>query len=157
VKISLTDEPKCSIDYRFGTEVQILVNERVEMDYVMSCLSTLGGAFSSLGDQFTHCAQIAGNISAKQYKIALKLGDPVTLLRCKLYYSISLIQCGHLKNAKDIIQSVYNHVKSIPEDLQDKRIIYMCQGIWAKLRYTWHQKIHEKSKNNNSNSLINKN
>jgi len=147
------------------------------MDYVMSCLSTLGGAFSSLGDQFTHCvssninqksilystiffefqAQIAGNISAKQYKIALKLGDPMTLLRCKLYYSISLIQCGHLKNARYIIQSVYNHVKLIPEDLQDKRIIYMCQGIWSKLRYTWNQKMHEKSNKNKTDSCVNKN
>ena len=33
----------------------MLVNERIELDHIMSCLSTLGGAFSSLGDQFLNC------------------------------------------------------------------------------------------------------
>ena len=37
------------------TEVQRQVYERIEMEYIMSWLSTLGGAFSSLGDQFVHC------------------------------------------------------------------------------------------------------
>ena len=35
-----------------GKEIQILVNESIELDHAMSGLSTLGGAFSSLGDQF---------------------------------------------------------------------------------------------------------
>ena len=141
-----------------GTEIQLLVNEKAELDHIMSCLSTLGGAFSSLGDQFLHCvskwlnwqlcllkltvlsifqAEIAGKISAQQFKIALKLGDPMTLLRCQLYYSISLIQCGRVKLSRDIIKSVYVKAKSVPEDHQDKRIISMCLGIWAKLKYCW--------------------
>lgn len=36
-------------------EAQRLIREAIEMDYIMSWLSTLGGAFSSLGDQFIHC------------------------------------------------------------------------------------------------------
>jgi len=59
VNIHLSRAPKCVIDYKFGTEVQLLVNEKIEMDHVMSCLSTLGGAFSSLGDQFLDCVTLA--------------------------------------------------------------------------------------------------
>lgn len=32
-----------------------MVMERQEIDHAMSWLSTLGGAFSALGDQFGHC------------------------------------------------------------------------------------------------------
>lgn len=34
---------------------QYQIHERIELDYIMSWLSTLGGAFSSLGDQFVNC------------------------------------------------------------------------------------------------------
>ena len=83
-------------------------------------------------------AKTAGKISLQQYKIAENLGDPTTLLRCQLYLSISLIQCNRFKNAKIVITSVYRSMKSKPEDLQDKRVISMCLGIWAKLKYHWH-------------------
>ena len=82
-------------------------------------------------------ALTAGRISAQQYKIAEKLGDPVTLLRCQLYLSISLIQSGRLVNARDVIRRAYRLMKSKPEALQDKRVLSMCLGIWAKLKYTW--------------------
>lgn len=35
-----------------------MVMERMEIDHAMSWLSTLGGAFSALGDQFVHCVSI---------------------------------------------------------------------------------------------------
>lgn len=83
-------------------------------------------------------AKMAGSISFQQYKIAEKLGDPNTILRCRLYLSISLIQCNQLKKARVAITTVYKTMKSRPEQLQDKQIIAMCLGIWAKLKYHWH-------------------
>lgn len=51
-----TTENFCNPFYSFsGSRIQLLVNETIELDHVMSCLSTLGGAFSSLGDQFLDC------------------------------------------------------------------------------------------------------
>ncbi|EFX87763.1 hypothetical protein DAPPUDRAFT_221500 [Daphnia pulex] len=138
LQILLKEPIRYHMDQRFGSQVQLLVNEKIELDHIMSCLSTLGGAFSSLGDQFLDCAKIAGKISLQQYKIAEKLCDPVTLMRCQLYLSISLIQCNRFKNAKIVITSVYRSMKSRPEELQDKRVISMCLGIWAKLKYHWY-------------------
>ncbi|XP_032794282.2 uncharacterized protein F58A4.6 [Daphnia magna] len=138
VHILLKPPVRYYMDQRFGYQVQLLVNERIELDHMMSCLSTLGGAFSSLGDQLTDCAKAAGRISFQQYKIAEKLCDPVTLMRCQLYLAISFIQCNHFKKARIVITSVYRAMKSRPEGLQEKRVISMCLGIWAKLKYHWH-------------------
>ena len=41
----------------------------------------------------------------KQLKIALDMGDPPTVIRCKLYFSLSLMQTGYLRQAKHIIRS----------------------------------------------------
>lgn len=96
---------------------------------------------------------MAGKISVQQYKIALKLGDPFVNMRCQLYFSISLIQCSKLKAAKHVIQNVYRKMKSYPKDKQDHRIVFMCLGIWAKLKYVWQMK---KSCNNQvlSNTIV---
>lgn len=89
-------------------------------------------------------AKTAGKISLQQYKIAEKLGDPVTLMRCRLYLSISLIQCNKFKKARYIVSMVYRQMKSRPEEIQDKRVIAMCLGIWAKLKYHWSLEFNRK-------------
>ncbi|EFA05380.2 hypothetical protein TcasGA2_TC015548 [Tribolium castaneum] len=61
------------IDYQWNERVVEMVRERCELDHAMSWLSTLGGAFSALGDYFANCAQIAGKISVNQLKLALRL------------------------------------------------------------------------------------
>lgn len=59
-------------------------------------------------------------------------------MRCQLYLAISFIQCNHFRNARIVITSVYRAMKSRSEELQDKRVISMCLGIWAKLKYHWY-------------------
>lgn len=39
-----------------------MANERKEIDHAMSWLSTLGGAFSALGDRFDSCVSVNLNI-----------------------------------------------------------------------------------------------
>lgn len=46
---------QASIDYLGGSKLQVIVNERAICDTAMSYLSTLGGAYSALGDSFSHC------------------------------------------------------------------------------------------------------
>lgn len=47
-------------------------------------------------------AVIAGKISVHQLKFALRLGDTPVVIRCCLYYSLSLIQQGELSAAKQV-------------------------------------------------------
>ena len=138
----------------------LLAWEKVEIDNLMSWLSTLGGAFSALGDSFGRCvscgflirglcehsmhsigwsfqADIAGKISIYQWKIGMRSGDPAVISRCKLYYSISLIQKGRLKAAKYLVLQEYERAKKEREIGGDERLYKMCHGIWLKLQYSY--------------------
>ncbi|PSN31555.1 hypothetical protein C0J52_24999 [Blattella germanica] len=115
-----------------------LVLERRELDTAMSWLSTLGGAFSALGEEFLHCAEIAGRISVQQFSLALRLGDPFTVSRCKLYFALSLVQRGNLSKARRIIEQQYYLAQTAP--VVDTRLVSMCLGIWAKLKYEYELK-----------------
>lgn len=99
---------------------------------MMSWLSTLGGAFSALGDYFENRAEIAGKISLQQMKLALRLGDPGIISRCLLYLSISLIQKHKFKVAQRIVKAQYE----LARQNEDIRLTKMCLGIWSKLQYT---------------------
>lgn len=110
-----------------------MVREKCELDNALSWLSTLGGAFSALGDHFEKCALIAGKISVDQLRLALQLGDPTIAARCRLYYSLSLIQQQKFRLSKYIILQEYHNAKT--SIIIDFRLIRMCKGIWAKLQY----------------------
>jgi hypothetical protein len=121
-----------------------MVRERCELDHALSWLSTLGGAFSALGDYFSNCAQIAGKISVNQLKLALRLDDPTIASRCRLYFSLSLIQQHRFKLARYI---VYEEYKAANEStVADERLVRMCKGIWAKLQYEYN--MHRSRKKN---------
>lgn len=112
-----------------------MIRERCELDHALSWLSTLGGAFSALGDYFSNCALIAGKISVHQLQLALRLNDPNIVTRCRLYFSLSLIQRKYFKFAKRIIHEEY--VKAKSDVVVDERLVRMCKGIWAKLQYEY--------------------
>ncbi|CAG0890413.1 unnamed protein product [Darwinula stevensoni] len=111
-----------------------LVVEHAELSSLMFWLSTLGGAYSSLGETYSYCAEMAGQISQKQLKIALTQGDPITASKCKLFAALSLIQTGRFLEARRIIREQWNFSQSLPESGRDVRLERMCQGIWHKLR-----------------------
>lgn len=119
-------------DFR-GEIVRVLVWEQLETDHMMSWLSTLGGAFSALGDYFDDRANIAGKISIHQMKLAVRSGDPGVVSRCLLYLSIAYIQKHRFKAARFIISSQYQFAKQT----EDNRLTKMCLGIWSKLQYTY--------------------
>lgn len=125
--------------------------EKIEIENLMSWLSTLGGAFSALGDSFDACAERAGRISFYQLKLAMKCGDPSIIVRCKLYYSISLIQKGKLRLAKQLILSQYEYAKA-EKRAGDPLLYKMCHGIWLKLQYT-----HQMRKERRQLALANSN
>lgn len=76
---------------------------------------------------------MAGRISIRQFQLALRLGDPSTVARCKLYIALSLIQTNRFKAAQHIIETEYHLAMDC--NCPDTRLIKMCRGIWSKLRY----------------------
>lgn len=112
-----------------------LLRERCELEHTLSWLSTLGGAFSALGDYSINFAEIAGKISLNQLYLAFRLGDPTVISRCRLFFSLSLIQRQYFKLAKRIVYSEY--VKAKNDTIIDTRLINMCKGIWCKMKYEY--------------------
>ncbi|XP_043661407.1 uncharacterized protein F58A4.6 [Drosophila teissieri] len=134
-----------TIDYRFADMLAHTLWEHIEVEHLMSWLSTLGGGFSALGEQFERCAETAGKISLQQLKIGLRLGDPFLQARCKLYFSISLIQRGQLRTAKHLIRKQYDFARRNVE--KDVRLMRMCLGIWQRLSYEYEQRRMRKRRN----------
>uniref|UniRef100_A0A1A9ZID0 Uncharacterized protein n=1 Tax=Glossina pallidipes TaxID=7398 RepID=A0A1A9ZID0_GLOPL len=130
------------IDWKWNAMLTRKLYEKVETDYLMSWLSTLGGGFSALGEQFSRCAEVAGKISMRQLYIGIHLGDPFLQARCKLYYSVSLLQIGKLRSAKYIIKQQY-HFALCHKDV-DGRLLKMCKGIWQRLQYEYGLKLKKK-------------
>lgn len=123
---------KVNFAYSRGEIVRILVWEQLEVDHMMSWLSTLGGAFSALGDYFERSSEIAGKISMQQLRLAARSGDPGIVSRCLLYFSISLIQKHKFKLAQRIVRCQFEFATQH----EDVRLRKMCYGIWSKLQYT---------------------
>lgn len=142
VLIKLRTPKKQFLDYQWNEKLTRIILERREVNHAMSWLSTLGGAFSALGEEFHHCAKMAGRISIKQFELALRLGDPLLVARCKLYAALSLIQRGQLSIPRDIVKNVYK--QAIAQS--DTRLQNMCLGIWAKLKYCYEIKKQRKRK-----------
>lgn len=131
LRLRLTEPGAAPLDLSWGRRLLLLLWELRELDYMMSWLSTLGGAFSALGDYFADCADMAGRISVKQLELAVRLGDPLTAARCKLYAAISLLQRGRYETAALVIRQQYR----LPGARRDHRLRAMCRGIWSKLQY----------------------
>ncbi|KAF5296318.1 hypothetical protein FQA39_LY12535 [Lamprigera yunnana] len=135
LQISLVPVCKHIIDYKWNYRMWYLVRERCELEHTLSYLSTLGGAFSALGDYFNRCAEIAGKISINQLKLAMHLNDPNIVSRCRLYLSLSLIQLHRFKLSRRIIYMEY--VRAMNSTVIDVRLVNMCKGIWCKLKYDY--------------------
>lgn len=88
-----------------------------------------------LGDYFVNCAETAGKISYHQLKLALMLGDSNIASRCRLYFSLSLIQKKRFKIAQQMISHEYKIAKQAV--IRDDRLLNMCKGIWSKLQYEY--------------------
>ncbi|XP_063699270.1 uncharacterized protein F58A4.6 [Culicoides brevitarsis] len=138
IVIKIEPAKRESLDYYWGHMTSQTIWECIELDYIMSWMSTLGGAFSALGDYKLESAEIAGKISIHQLKLAMRIGDPSTIARCKLYLSISLMQKNHFKAARALIIDQYRFALSQKES--NRTLVNMCLGIWSKLRYMRHMR-----------------
>lgn len=131
LKLNLNPPQNEIIDYLWNDKLLRLVWSRIEIENAFSWLSTLGGAYSALGDTFQYCAEEAGRIAIRQYKLSCMLGDKSLAARSKVYTALSHSQKGNLKIARHIIRNV----AAFARESNDVRLLRMCQGVWAKLKY----------------------
>ena len=66
-------------------------------------------------------AECAAKISLKQLRIALEMGSAPVVIRCHLYFALSLLQTSRLHAAKHLILLVYLCVYSI--------LCFMCNYL----------------------------
>ncbi|KAL1237519.1 hypothetical protein TSPI_01462 [Trichinella spiralis] len=117
------------------------LNYHLELEKFMWILSTFGGAFSAYGDYNEDFAVKASAISVKQLEIAMKLGNPVLISRCKLYLSLSLIQRGYFRLAKRIIREQFKLWEKV--EVSDGNLIRkICRGIWTRLNNEKRRHMH---------------
>lgn len=64
------------------------------------------------------------------------LGDPNIASRCRLYFSLSLIQKKKFRTAQSIVQNEYINAKKAV--IKDEKLLNMCKGIWSKLQYEFY-------------------
>ncbi|KAL5016910.1 hypothetical protein ScPMuIL_006499 [Solemya velum] len=95
------------IDYSWCYRMEGQAAKQMLLEEAMACMSTLGGAYSALGNYFQEYAKEAGRISLKQMKIAMEIGDPSLAARCKVFLAQSFMQCGHFRICKNIIRDQY--------------------------------------------------
>ncbi|KAK7087170.1 uncharacterized protein [Littorina saxatilis] len=136
--------PEQRIDYAWGWYVNYLLTRRMLLEEAMAWLSTLGGAHSSLGEYFTHHAEMAGKISMKQLKLAVNMGDPLTVARCHMFWAYSLLQRGFTRKATAIVRRMYRFASR--HTVRDTRLINMCLAAWTRLQYLHRRQVQERKR-----------
>lgn len=144
--VNLIEPQQHVMDYKWAKMIDTMVVERRELDDSFSWMSTLGGAYSALGDYIPNYAVIAGRISVHQLELALRLGDVPVVIRCCLYYALSLIQQGMLHQARLVIHTQYVKANQLP--IEDTKLINICKGIWSILQYKWKLKKRKRKEQN---------
>jgi len=130
-----------SLDFSGNKIASILLWEYIELEDALHWLSTLGGAFSNLGEHDQHFAKKAGENAQKQLIVAQKFGDKLVIAKCLLFVAMSLMQQQVFNKAAAIIRHVFSFCQTpTMKDLAGTgKIISMCRGIWARLKYEFSQ------------------
>ncbi|XP_064460757.1 uncharacterized protein F58A4.6-like [Ornithodoros turicata] len=127
---------KAVLDKLWEARIGCVLAEQIEVENAMAWLSTLGGAYSALGDYDAKFAQAASHVSFQQLRLALRIGDPLTLCRCRIYIAMSLLQRGYFKACKKLVREQYEFAKS-RTGRGDPRLAKMCQSVWVRMQYLW--------------------
>lgn len=126
-------------DIRWSKRLVVELVEYVQLQDVMAWLSTLGGAYSAMGDHLCSYSEKAGQISKHQLHVALRLGNPILAAQCKVFAAFSFIQRGQLKLAAKIIREQYALATSDGIG-RDGKLISSCKAAWHRIQYMKKQK-----------------
>ena len=116
---------------------QTVILETIELEDALNWLSTLGGAFSNLGEHNQQFAVRAGTNARKQLMVAMRCGDQSVVIKCWLFIGQSLLQQGQFSEASRVLRMVWRVCHRPPLALlsSSTKLLNMCRGIWARLRH----------------------
>ncbi|XP_078384295.1 uncharacterized protein LOC144666778 isoform X2 [Oculina patagonica] len=121
-------------DLRWCKRLLVNLVEYMQLQDVMAWLSTLGGAYSAMGDHLYSYSEKAGQISQHQLIVAMRLRNPVLAAQCRVFAALSLVQRGELKLASRIIRKQYALAKSNGY-ATDEKLISSCKAAWCRIQY----------------------
>jgi len=135
VSILVTPPNPTPLDYQGGSLAQGVLLRAVETEDALHWLSTLGGAYSNLGEGSLDRARQAGRNAMKQLAVVGRDGDVTMAMKCWLFIGQSLVQQGKFKEAKRILRSVWAecHTPQVSALASTPKLVNMCQGIWNRL------------------------
>jgi len=137
LSIHLTSTPTMHLDYAGAGMAQAVILEMIEMEDALHWLSTLGGAFSNLGEHSPQFALRAGDNAMKQLLVAMRSGDKTVVVKCWLFLGQSLLQQGQFRDSATILRRAWRECHIPPLALLNStaKLLNMCRGIWARLKY----------------------
>lgn len=148
LNVTLRPIESIHIDYKFCDLVSRKLLESIEREDALHWLSTLGGAFSNLGEHSVVFAKKAGDNAFRQMRILIQAGDPSMMYHCWIFMSMSLMQQKRLRASRKVLEWIYERQKS---PTGDPRVVKMCLGCWARLKYHW---INRKRKNGHQSKQL---
>lgn len=139
--IDVTPSKHQFLDYAGNRIARKLIVELVEMDDALNWLSTLGGAYSNLGEHNQAFAQRAERNARRQLQVAMKSADLFSLTKCWLFIAMSQMQQGYLIRSREILKNIYRFCGSnkMARFSDSAKLRIMCRGIWARLKHVWEQ------------------
>lgn len=126
-------------DLSWSKRLLVVLVEFMQMQDAMAWLSTLGGAYSAMGEHIYRYSEKAGQISQQQLLVAMRLGNPILAAQCKVFAALSLIQQGKLKMASRIIREQYK-LAGANGYAKDEKLIASCQAAWSRIQFLQKQK-----------------
>jgi len=135
--VNLTNDTTTYLDYTGANIAKIVIMEMIELEDALHWLSTLGGAFSNLGEHNPQFAMKAGTNAMKQLMVAMKSGDKTVVVKCWLFMGQSLLQQGQFCEAARMLRMVWRicHVPPLSLLTSTSKLLNMCRGIWARLKH----------------------
>jgi len=148
--IHLNNTSTVYMDYIGANIAKTVIMEMIELEDALHWLSTLGGAFSNLGEHDPQFAVKAGTNAMKQLLVAMRSGDKTVMVKCWLFMGQSLLQQGQFNEAAKILRSVWSicHLPPLSLLTSTSKLLNMCRGIWARLKHE-REKVKSKSMEKN--------
>lgn len=125
------------VDYHGCLLASVLLWQMIELEDALHWLSTLGGAFSNLGEHDHQFAVRAGSNAMKQLMVAMKFGDKTVVVKCWLFIGQSLLQQKKYKQSAEVLRSVWEICNRPPfySLSSTEKLRNMCKGVWARLKH----------------------
>lgn len=137
LRIRMTKPVVRFIDYESCYIINKILWEFIELDDALHWLSTLGGAFSNLGEHSQGFAEKAGENAWKQLVVAQKYGDKTVIAKCWLFIAMSCMQRREFEKSRTIVKRIFKQMqaKGVRDLVGSSKIRTICRGIWARLLY----------------------